>query len=230
MIQIIQDELKEYLIGEGASDVGFCKIDEDSFGDCKWAVSIVVRLSDAIVDEIDGEPTHTYFNHYRSVNAFIDSLLLKAGMFLQRRGYRYITVAASQSINKDGWNYNGRYSHKKAATLAGLGTIGKSSMFLHKEYGARVRLGTVFTDCEFEVSEVKPVSLCKNCSRCVDACPAGAIKGREWTPDCTRSDMFDPQKCSEYMKTHFKHIGRGAVCGICMKVCLQASPAGHTAD
>ena len=215
----IQQELKEYLLSQGASDVGFCKIDDGDFGDCRYGISIVVRLSESIVDEIGAEPTHTYFNHYRSVNAFIDSLLLKAGLFLQSRGYRYITVAASQSINKDGWNYKGRYSHKKVATLSGLGSIGKSSMFLHKDYGAKVRLGTVVTDCEFDVSDVKPLALCNGCDRCVKACPSGAITGNMWQVGCEREYMFDPEKCSNYMKNHFKHIGRGAVCGICMKVC-----------
>mgnify|MGYP003318414616 CR=1 FL=1 len=215
----LQDELKSYLISQGASDVGFCKIDDGDFGECRYAVSIVVRLSDSIVDEIENEPTHTYFNHYRSVNAFIDSLLLKAGMFLQNKGYNYITVAASQSINKEGWNYKGRYSHKKVASLSGLGTIGKSSMFLHEKYGANVRLGSVFTDCPFDISDVEVVSLCKGCNLCVEACPSGAISGCEWSPDKSREEMFNAEKCSNYMKQKFKHIGRGAVCGICMKVC-----------
>ncbi len=215
----ITDELKEYLLSEGAADVGFCRISDGDFGDCRYGISIVVHLSDAIVDEIGTEPTHTYFNHYRSVNAFIDSLLLKAGFFLDKRGYKYITVAASQSINKDGWNYKGRYSHKKVAALSGLGTIGKSSMFLHKKYGSNVRLGSIFTNCEFDVSNSVPISLCKHCNLCVEACPSGAIKGIEWSSESTREDMFDPEKCSNYMKNNFKHIGRGAVCGICMKVC-----------
>lgn len=215
----IQQDLKDYLLEQGASDVGFCCPPDGDFGECKNAVSVVVHLSDAIVDEIGAEPTHTYFNHYRSVNAFIDALLLKTGLFLQKRGYRYITVAASQSINKNGWNYTGRYSHKKAAVLSGLGTIGKSSMFLHKDYGTRVRLGTVFTDAPFDVNDVQPVSLCKNCDLCVKACPSGAISGKEWAPGVMREEMFDAEKCSEYMKKHFQHIGRGAVCGICMEVC-----------
>ena len=215
----IQQELKEYLLSQGASDVGFCKIDDGDFGECGYGISIVVRLSESIVDEIGAEPTHTYFNHYRSVNAFIDSLLLKAGLFLQRNGYKYITVAASQSINKDGWNYKGRYSHKKVATMSGLGSIGKSSMFLHKDYGANVRLGSVFTDCEFDVSDIVPLDLCNGCDKCVKACPSGAISGNMWQAGCDREYMFDPEKCSNYMKNHFKHIGRGAVCGICMKVC-----------
>ena len=66
----IQEELKAFLLEKGVSDVGFFKADGEKLG---YGVSICVRLSEAIVDEIEDEPTHTYFNHYRSVNAFIDS-------------------------------------------------------------------------------------------------------------------------------------------------------------
>ena len=222
MEEKLAEQLRELLIEKGAGDVGFCRVDDGDFGDCRYAVSVAVPLSAAIVDEIGAEPTHTYFNHYRSVNAFIDSLLLQAGLFLQNHGYRYITVAASQSVNKDGWNYKGRYSHKKVAVLSGMGTIGRSSMFLHKDFGPSVRLGSVFTDCPLSDGAAEPVNVCAGCTKCVDACPSGAIKGRVWEPGVTREDMFDPQKCSEYMKTHFKHIGRGAVCGICMAVCPYA--------
>ena len=215
----LQEELKAYLLREGASDIGFCELPDGDFGNCRYAVSIAVRLSDEIVEEIDGAPTHTYFTHYRAVNALIDALLLKAGLFLQRNGFRYVTVAASQSINKDGWNYAGRYSHKKAAVLAGLGTIGKNSLFLHRDYGARVRLGTLVTDCPFEQPQALPVSPCLGCDLCVKACPAGAISGRMWEPDLPREEMFDPEKCSEHMKKAYQKIGRGAVCGICMEVC-----------
>ena len=59
----VLDELKEYLLSQGATDVGFCRVDDGDFGECRYGISIVVHLSDAIVDEIGSEPTHTYFNH-----------------------------------------------------------------------------------------------------------------------------------------------------------------------
>ncbi len=214
--------IRDMLLQEGAADVGFAKVSDGPFGENSYAISIVIRLSDAVVDEIDGEPTHTYFHHYRTVNAFIDRLVLRTGIILQNNGYKYIPIGASQSININGWNYNGRYSHKKVASLAHLGGIGKNSLFLHKDYGARVRLGTLFTNCEFETKQEEYHSPCTECDRCVKACPSGAIKGTLWQPGTERSQVFDPEKCSEYMKKNFKHIGRGAVCGICMRVC----PAG----
>ena len=214
---MLEKELKEFLLSKGVSDVGFSFIEDSGAAGLNFAVSIVVRLSDAIIDEISDEPTATYFNHYRTVNAFIDRCLLEAGLFLQERGYKYITIAASQSM--PGTHYNGRYSHKKAARLAGLGDIGKNSLFIHKDYGTRVRLGTLFTDCELKGDGELKQRLCLNCDKCVKACPSGAISGNEFYPGVDRDDIFSAQLCSDYMKKHFHHIGRGVVCGICMKVC-----------
>lgn len=215
----LQNKISQFLYENGVSDVGFSKLPDGPFGENSYAVTVVVKLSLAVVEEIDNEPTHTYFHHYRTVNAFIDNVCLRVGLLLDRGGYRYIPVGASQSINKDGWNYKGRYSHKKAAVLAGLGGIGKNSLFLHKEYGANVRLGTVITDCPFETENTEYVSPCIECDACVKACPSGAIKGTLWQPGMAREEVFAPEKCSEYMKKEFKHIGRGAVCGVCMSVC-----------
>lgn len=215
----VQSDLKQFLLNLGVTDVGFTHIEDGDFGDLKNAVSIVVKLSDAVIEEVDLAPTHTYFSHYRAVNAFIDRVLLDAGIFLERAGYRYIPVAASQSINDRGWNFNGRYSHKKIACMAGLGSVGKNSLFLHNIYGARVRLGTLITDCPFETESFITTSPCEECNLCARACPAKAISGGEWTLATKREDIFNPEKCSEYMKTAFKDIGRGAVCGICISVC-----------
>jgi epoxyqueuosine reductase QueG len=139
---------------------------------------------------------------------------------LQAAGYRYIPVAASQTINSSGTREHlGRYSHKKAAVLAGLGTVGKSTLFLHNELGPRVRLGTLFTDCPLTEINASAEPMCSECRSCADACPAKAIKGAEWYPGIVREELFDAKACNDYMRAHFMGIGRGAVCGICMKVC-----------
>ncbi len=214
----MENLLREKLKSLGVSDVGFCHV-EEGIGGLNNAVSIVVHLSEAIIDEIQDKPTHTYFNHYRTVNTFIDQCLLQAGLLLQEHGYKYITVASSQSINDEGWNYRGRYSHKAIARQAGLGSIGNSRLFLHKEFGARVRLGTIFTDCEFENPKELPPNPCTNCNICKEKCPSGAISGKNWKPGMEREEFFSREKCSEHMKREYKNIGRGAVCGLCIKYC-----------
>jgi epoxyqueuosine reductase QueG len=221
----IVEQIKELLLNSGACDVGFAKVSDGPAG-LQYAVSIVLSLSDAVMDEITDAPTYTYFHHYRTVNAYMDRLLLQAGLMLQNNGYHYIPIAASQSTPVGGERtHMGRYSHKKAAVLAGLGNIGKSTLFLHRIYGPRVRLGTLFTDCLLPVSEhtVQSMqSICGECKICVRSCPAGAIKDVEWREGIQRSDMFDADACNGYMRDHFMKIGRGSVCGICVKVCPHA--------
>jgi epoxyqueuosine reductase len=220
----IEEQIKELLTGCGC-EFGFAKVDDGPEG-LPFAISIAVPLSDAVIDEIDGAPTYSYFHHYRTVNAYIDRILLQTGLLLQSRGYRYIPIAASQSVPQSQSipsagerSHMGRYSHKKAAVLAGLGSVGKNSLFLHHTHGPRVRLGTLFTDCPLTVTEHRPAATCVDCDLCVKACPAGAITGAPWREGIERSEMFDANACNNYMRDHFMSIGRGSVCGICIKVC-----------
>lgn len=224
-------ELLEFALNLGAGDAGLA-CPGDGPGTLPYALSIAIPLSPAILDEISPEagPTYTYFNHYRSVNYLIDQMLLKCGLWLQGQGARYITVAASQSRPES--PFEARYSHKKAACLSGLGTIGRNGLFLHSRWGPRVRLGTLFTDwsaCESftgklstgessapfadgQASERFLSASCAACGKCIAACPAKAI-GQEGV---------DPERCSKWMKKEYQAVGRGAVCGICIEVC----PAG----
>jgi epoxyqueuosine reductase len=210
-----REKLLAFLPTLGVSDYGFAAV-SDGPAPFTNAISLVVRLSDAVIDEIDGAPTHSYFHHYRTVNTFLDQAMLQLGMFLQDMGCRWLPVAASQSIPDSRGGYQGRYSHKKAACLAGLGAIGKSGLFLHREYGPRVRLGTVFTDLPLQGSAHLPEDLCGSCNLCVRSCPAMAISGE---PFSGQERLIDPAACSSHMKKAYQKIGRGSVCGICIRVC-----------
>lgn len=216
----LQNKITEFLEENGAGQIGFCCLGDDEFGNnnfgLRYAVSYTVPLSDSVVDEIDDKPTFTYFHHYRTVNTLIDNNSLKVGHMLSKRGYKYVCVPASQSTGE----LHGVFSHKYAAVRAGLGYVGKSGLFVSTENGPRVRLGTILTDCnEFDLNETILESQCGECRACVSACPAMAIKGNLWKPGVPRDEIVDARACSEHMKKAFQHIGRGAVCGICMKVC-----------
>jgi len=237
-------QLTSLLEGLGASFVGFSNVagkTGDSLKALNYAVTVGVRLSDAIIDEITDKPTYTYFHHYRTVNALLDQIALRGLLFIQQQGFRAIAVPASQTVNDANDPYSGIFPHKTAAVLAGLGCIGKNGLFLHNEFGPRVRLATILTDMEVpcpvresssvgDGSEGNPKGdfagdgsskkgYCSDCSLCVAACPAMALTGREWHEDASREEIVDAQACSNYMNNKFKHIGRGSVCGICIKVC-----------
>lgn len=59
---------------------------------------------------------------------------------------------------------------------AGVGEMGHSKVFLTKEFGPRVRLGSIFTDAELEPDPIiEPGTICNKCGRCVTDCPGNAI-------------------------------------------------------
>lgn len=200
----------EFFSKEGIYDVGFAKVEHE----LGYAVSVMVPLSKFVIGKITDKPTFEYFHHYRTVNAYIDRVLLRCGLEIGKAGYNYICVGASQSTG----GCVSYFPHKTAARLSGLGYIGKSCLFISEKYGPAVRLGTILTDMPFDVG--KPLEKdCGNCNICKEKCPAMAIRGVNYRDGITREEMYDALACSTYMKKEFQHIGRGAVCGICIKNC-----------
>ncbi len=215
-------ELEKFLIGLGASKTGFSYVGDllpDSKKTLKSAITVMVRLSDFIVDEISGRPTHTYFHHYRSVNFLIDQITLRCVLLLQEWGQKAFAVPASQTVATEQEKYSSVFQHKTAATRAGLGWIGKSGLLVTPEYGPRIRMGTVLTDMELPYGQPVTEGSCGNCKLCVTSCPAMALHGVNWEAGMQREQMVDAHACSVHMHDSYRHIGRGSVCGICMRVC-----------
>ena len=213
-----QDHLKTFAYSLGADIIGFCALPEktQALPNLPYALSIGVKLSDAVLSFIDGAPTYAYFQHYRTANALLDSIAFRLSREMEKAGFSAFPIAASQSLGKDN-PYRGVIPHKTVAGLSGLGFVGKSGLFLSTDYGSKVRLATVLTDMPLQ-SELPVIENgCGDCQICKNACPAGAIFGEK--PTCNGERNFDAEKCSKYMKAHFQDIGRGSVCGVCIKVC-----------
>lgn len=214
-----QRTLKEFILEQGASLVGFAELEKSPIKgqeNLRYAVSFAVKLSDSVLKTIDGAPSFMYFQHYRSANSLLDAIAFKVVERLENAGYSAFPIAASQSLGKNN-PYCGVISHKTVAVKAGLGFVGKSGLFLSEKYGSKVRLATVLTDMPLQAEFPIIENGCGECSACKRACPAGAIYGQLPTTDGERN--FDAEKCSKYMKEHFQDVGRGSVCGVCIKVC-----------
>lgn len=215
---ILEEKIKEW----GATKVGFGFLEDvlpDDLKHLKTGISIAIRLSDEIISQIEDMPTHTYFHHYRTVNAFIDQITLKIAMQLQTWGYLAMPIPASQSVNIDGKQYRGVFQHRTSATRAGIGWIGRNACLVTEEFGPRVRLGTVLTNMEVQYDRAITESQCGSCKKCVNSCPALALRGELWYPGIKREELVDAKACSMHMHNHYQHIGRGSVCGICIQVC-----------
>jgi epoxyqueuosine reductase len=85
---------------------------------------------------------------------------------------------------------------RRVAERAGIGWVGKNSMFYAREYGSFVFIGTLAVDVDIEPAPVEQESRCGSCEQCMIACPTKALIG---------PGMIDATKCLSYI-TQMKGI------------------------
>jgi len=218
------ETLKQKILGWGASLVGFADLQglvPNKLKPLKSGISVAVRLSDIVIDEIKNGPTLIYAHHYRTANQLLDSIAIKASNLIKSQGYKALPIPASQTINSK--KLKGLISHKMVATRAGLGWIGKNALLITPQYGPRVRLASVLTNAPLKPSKPISESKCGKCNLCVRTCPAEALKGKNWTLNAKREDLIEVDLCHEITERNKKIFGE-TICGVCISVC----PFGKT--
>ncbi len=172
-------------------------------------IAFGIRLPDAVLDTIENRPTPLYFHAYRQANYALDRAGMALALLLQRAGFRALPVPASQIVDPGG--QRGLVSHRLLGYGAGLGWIGRPTLLVNPQYGARLRYASVLTDAPYAPAEPMGEQ-CGECRRCIEACPTDAVKesSREFDlPTCY-------EKLSEFRKLQF--IGQH-ICGVCIKAC-----------
>jgi len=115
---------------------------------------------------------------------------------------------------------------RELAARAGLGWTGKHTLLIHPKVGSYFLLGGILTSLELRPPAAQSVVTdhCGTCTRCIDACPTGAI-----TPY-----SVDARKCVSYLTIERREpVDPGLHggfrdwlygCDICQEVCPHNSP------
>jgi epoxyqueuosine reductase len=118
---------------------------------------------------------------------------------------------------------------RELAVRAGLGWTGKHTLLIHPKVGSYFLLGGILTTLELQPPEAQGVVTdhCGSCTRCIDACPTGAI-----TPY-----SVDARRCVSYLTIERREpVDPGLFagfrewvygCDICQEVCPHNSARGE---
>jgi len=114
----------------------------------------------------------------------------------------------------------GPIQDKVWAQRAGIGWLAKNGNVITREYGSWVFLGEILTNLEL-TSERFHTEHCGTCTRCIEACPTGAIT-QPFVVDANRCIAYHTienreQKLPEAIAPHLQ--GWVAGCDICQDVC-----------
>lgn len=106
------------------------------------------------------------------------------------------------------------------AKRAGLGWQGKNTLLIRKGLGSFCFIGVIITTAEFETYDTPFVeSFCGKCSRCVEACPTGALT--IGNVDATRCISYQTIENKEVCPAELKKMTGDWIfgCDICQMVC-----------
>ena len=120
----------------------------------------------------------------------------KIAKYLRHQGYSALHLPPSKQNNRF---RTAPFYHMPAMYLAGLGTLGLNCSILTPEFGPRVFVTSILTDCALDAGTPLEDDLCTQCRRCEKNCPIGAIDGKGWK---------NPFACASY-----------GCCGTCIAIC-----------
>jgi epoxyqueuosine reductase len=98
-------------------------------------------------------------------------------------------------INGRGFVDSAPVLERSWASRSGLGWVGKNGNLINKQSGSFFFIATLITDLELEYDDPFAKDYCGSCTRCLDACPTGAL---------VEPALVDGSRCISYLTIELK--------------------------
>lgn len=118
---------------------------------------------------------------------------------------------------------------KAWAARCGLGWQGKNTIMINPRKGSWFFIGVILTDLKME-PDFPTGDQCGNCTKCIDACPTGALEPYKLNPSLCISNLTIEKTIDVPEELYQKFGGRIYGCDICQDACPYNRFAVPSAD
>ncbi len=181
---------------------------------------VVVAHEYAQPDGVSGDPARAVIARYARGDDYHDVVkkkLVALGTWVEDHAEG--AVAARAYVD------TGPILERELAQRAGLGWFGKNTMLINPRRGSYFFIGVLLLDVDLPSNEPFVEDRCGTCRSCLDACPTGALLGR----DDSGAPVIDARRCISYLTIELRGsiptelrplIGNRVFgCDICQEVC-----------
>lgn len=137
--------------------------------------------------------------------SFKNSKKVQVASYAQGEDYHYWLKAKLGSLIEElkqefpeesyiSYTDSGPVLERDLAYRAGLGWVGKNTCLIHPKRGSLFFIGEILTSLNLDESQDSIPDRCGKCTRCMDACPTGALSERK----------LDARKCISYLTIEHK--------------------------
>lgn len=219
-IMLTSDIVKEYGIHAGADVVGVAAATDfvsapdghkpvDVLPECRSVIVLGASFSPEVLNDI-AEYTASRNTMLTAMTAMAKKV--EKQIKTDRYKTKVISAAGGKWVDGDGRKEQvGYISLKHAAEIAGLGIIGKNYLLTNPKYGNLLWLSAVLTDAELKPDKKAEFTMCDNCNKCVESCPAGALNDIA---------SFGKKECSKFFTIEDRKFK--IKCFLCRTVCPYA--------
>ena len=163
----------------------------DLFDRCRSVIAVGIALPAGLY-EVAPRLLYGHFN--LEACTMVDRLSYKLSREIERK-YSCLAVPVPCDSPNEYWEpesmtAKGLISMKHAAVFCGLGSIGKNSLLINRIYGNRLTVGAVLTELELSPDSIQPDLCIRNCRKCIESCPVGAISDSCVNQKLCRSNTY----------------------------------------
>ena len=201
--------LEAYLLGLGASSVGYTRVPERWIFQNKAILhtNAIVLTMEMDKPRIETAPSQDGLEAVLEIYRDLGRIANKGADYLRKRGY---SAHAGHPLM-------GLALYPPLAQMAGLGWLGANGMIVTPEHGPRVRLAAIFTSIEnlpFSTQNEHQwvEDYCAACQICVRKCPVEAIMPEPQRHDNGQITYVNNERCFPYFSDYYG-------CSVCIAVC-----------